>query len=230
MGRFDHRYWNGTAWTDSVSRSGIQHEDPVSGPSEPETASTFEAGASTSDTELIAADDLETQTAPKRKGRGLVIVALVFIGLLGTAIAIALLNKGDDPKPALSESISLSRAHDVLGQSVPRLRTALAPYSSCASESLCIAALRTAYSAAQDVELDATVLSDPAHFTFPDGYRNDLNDLDGAVTAFTTLARNYLRCTDGPSPDHCDNTTPGAGLNLPESADYLGTTLYAFEK
>jgi hypothetical protein len=32
MGRFDHRYWNGTTWTDHVSRGGAQSTDALSAP------------------------------------------------------------------------------------------------------------------------------------------------------------------------------------------------------
>lgn len=32
MGRFDHRYWNGTAWTDAVSRQGIEATDALDTP------------------------------------------------------------------------------------------------------------------------------------------------------------------------------------------------------
>lgn len=28
-GRFDHRYWDGTAWTDSVSKQGVPSQDPM---------------------------------------------------------------------------------------------------------------------------------------------------------------------------------------------------------
>lgn len=30
-GRSDHRYWNGTSWTDQVSKAGDQSTDPISG-------------------------------------------------------------------------------------------------------------------------------------------------------------------------------------------------------
>jgi len=30
-GRFEHRYWDGSAWTDSAARGGVQSQDPVAG-------------------------------------------------------------------------------------------------------------------------------------------------------------------------------------------------------
>ena len=30
-GRFDHRYWDGSAWTDYAARGGVQSQDPVAG-------------------------------------------------------------------------------------------------------------------------------------------------------------------------------------------------------
>jgi vacuolar-type H+-ATPase subunit I/STV1 len=30
-GRFDHRYWDGSAWTDHAARGGVQSQDPVAG-------------------------------------------------------------------------------------------------------------------------------------------------------------------------------------------------------
>jgi hypothetical protein len=38
-GRFDHRYWNGAAWTEHVSRAGVQATDGLPGAATPSEAS-----------------------------------------------------------------------------------------------------------------------------------------------------------------------------------------------
>lgn len=230
MGRFDHRYWNGTAWTDSVSRGGIQHEDPVQSPPEPEVA--FEAGQAAAPTDEPV-DISAAEATPKRKGltnRAIVIAAVAFVVVIAALAAVAALNKDADPKPALSASASVARSNDLLGHSVPQLRTALTNYTACSS--VCVPELRAAYKAAQSVELDVTVLSDPARYTFPEGYLTDLDDLQGAATAFDAKAASYLQCVDGPAPGHCgDVPAPSVGdMSDPAGADYLGSTLHPFER
>jgi hypothetical protein len=37
-GRYSHRYWNGTAWTDQVSTNGVQSVDPLGAAPQPPSA------------------------------------------------------------------------------------------------------------------------------------------------------------------------------------------------
>ncbi len=94
MGRFDHRYWNGTAWTDSVSRAGIQHEDPVDSTPPP-------IGISTETVEPV------TSTAPQqglseRKKRVLAVaLVIILVVILGGLVIFGPNDKANDDSDPL---------------------------------------------------------------------------------------------------------------------------------
>ena len=58
-GRFEHRYWDGTAWTDNVSVAGQMHHDPVVTPPEPAAAVPPEPVPVPPEPEPAAPPDLE---------------------------------------------------------------------------------------------------------------------------------------------------------------------------
>lgn len=67
LGRFDHRYWDGTAWTEHVSRDGRQEIDPVDGASGATSAAssgTAPGGATATDPTPDSAPTDVSWTAP----------------------------------------------------------------------------------------------------------------------------------------------------------------------
>lgn len=116
MGRFDHRYWNGTAWTDSVSRQGIQYDDPVQGPTKVESAPEEDQAVAPEDEPTPSSPPAE---APERKGitnRHIVIAGLAFVVFVGVVFGVAQLTK-DDAKPG---PLQIDTAYEGCRQEIER--------------------------------------------------------------------------------------------------------------
>jgi hypothetical protein len=83
MGRADQRYWDGTRWTEHISRGGQQFSDPLDRPSEPRP--------STVPPSTVPVRGVATVAAPtKRKKWPWILGAVVLAMVLGFAGCVAL--------------------------------------------------------------------------------------------------------------------------------------------
>lgn len=70
LGRNDHRYWDGSQWTDHASRGGATITDPLDGPHSPEDDRSFAVGG-------IDPEAGTPSTAPAAGTEGLAVVSLL---------------------------------------------------------------------------------------------------------------------------------------------------------
>jgi hypothetical protein len=112
-GRHDHRYWDGTAWTDNVSDAGVAGTDPIAAPAAPvgPDATVADApGAPTPPTDATAAWST-SPTAPvppaaqpvaggggSDSKKGLLIGGAI-LAVIAVIVAALLLGGGDDDEP-----------------------------------------------------------------------------------------------------------------------------------
>jgi len=109
-GRFDHRYWDGSAWTDYAARGGVQSQDPVAG-SRPSTYTTVKVLFLGGVPALIFGFVLLAMTMTSvgevtQVVRGVLLGLIGLMGLIGLIACIIVLVKTRQPGHALSRGFA----------------------------------------------------------------------------------------------------------------------------
>jgi hypothetical protein len=101
MGRHQHRWWDGTAWTDHVSDGGVAGTDPLSTPPTPQATTTYPASGAPFGSPAPGAVPPSGPTATfgapaPRSGSNFKVIALVAGAVLAVIVVLVLVLGGGD--------------------------------------------------------------------------------------------------------------------------------------